>query len=171
MRGWIIQVVPKRAKTALDNRKWDSMEELADALRDYLAIEGEFGPDKSQPFQTQAQGAKEGRFSCFKCGAPDHKVVDCHVSKLSVQQQRSSGQEEAAEKRFTCYSCGKVGHKSPQCLARQQQQQKPASTERLAKPKPIGSVNLRVLAYCLGQLTGRKLKFCWIRVGRVTTCR
>ena len=85
VRERIRQVVPKRAKTALDNRKWDCMEELADALRDYLAIEGEFGPDKSQPFKTQAQGAKEGRFSCFKCGAPDHKAVDCHVSKLSVQ--------------------------------------------------------------------------------------
>ena len=104
LKGWVYNVLPKRAKTIIiDHRAISSMEELTEALRDLRAVEGElkesFGGLAKRQF-TDFSRDKKG--ACFKCGKYDYKAADCSEGRVHFQP-KAEGQVDC---KVTCFSCG-----------------------------------------------------------------
>ena len=93
MKGWIFNVVPRRARRVLDTRPLGSSTELVSALQDYLSIEGDSKVGQASTFKgehaSQGERPRErfGPLVCFKCGKNGHKAVDCWQALGTGQQK------------------------------------------------------------------------------------
>ena len=154
MKGWIYANVSNRAKVALDNRAISCMDELADALRDHFSVERELKLESYQPVKKYQYESREGQFTCFKCGKPGHKAVDCPVGR-SLRQQGRGSHEGYMDRKVTCYSCGEDGHKSPQYPAKNSN--KPV--DKSIKPKPVRNIRAEHATdvYLTGEVSGKEV--------------
>ena len=142
LRGWIVGVIPKRAKAALDARTIETSLGLVNALRDFLELEGDKNESQSAIFKKNGSELVRERSStltCFKCGKAGHKAADCWKGGASAHKTGSASSGGAASKPIVCYTCGEEGHKSPQCT-KYVKSDKGAIKDSNAKPRPVKSV-------------------------------
>ena len=142
LRGWIVGVIPRRAKAALDARSIENSLGLVNALRDFLELEGDKNEGQSAIFKKNASEVvreKSFALTCFKCGRVGHKAADCWKGGASAHQTGSASSGGAASKLIVCYTCGEEGHKSPQC-PKYVKGDKGAIKDSNAKPRPVKRV-------------------------------
>ena len=139
LRGWIGNVISKKARAAIGAREVKDAAGLVSALQDFLILEGERGEGQAVTFRKGSSEAPRDRsvggITCYKCGRVGHKAADCWGAKREASGPKvGSGVSGSAVTKIVCYTCGEEGHKSPQC-PRNLRGEKAGSKE--AKPKPI----------------------------------
>ena len=161
LRGWIGNVISRRARAALGAREVKDAAGLISALQDFLILEGERGEGHAVTFR---RGGSEtlrerstGGMTCYKCGRVGHKAADCWNNKSGSSGPKvgSSVSGSSVGVKIICYTCGEEGHKSPQCPknARGDRQ-----SGKEGKPKPIKRVweSLTCDAIVDGMVNGQK---------------
>ena len=124
LKPWVWSVVSRKARLVLDSRAVSTSAELIEALQDHLVMEGERTEGQAAVFRRQAHVNESGGerkvsgLSCFKCGKPGHKAVDCWQkggSSNSGSSKPAVSTGGAPSKVIVCYTCGEEGHKSTHC--------------------------------------------------------
>lgn len=71
VRLWAYTLVPKKAKSQIDIRRVESLEDLSDVLRDYVGIEGSFReyskPQSSNSGPSNKPRVESKEIVCFSC--------------------------------------------------------------------------------------------------------
>ena len=141
LKGWIFNVVPRRARSVLDTRPLGSSTELVSALQDYLSMEGDSRDGQAATFkgvhasQGERPWERSGPLVCYKCGKNGHKAVDCWQGLGAGQQKAPAG--ESSGYKIICFTCGVEGHKSPQCPKNVRGEKQGGKEGKEDKPKPV----------------------------------
>ena len=107
-----------------------------------LVAEGEKGEGQMAVFRKQyhalesragGTGSSDRRpvVTCFRCGGPGHKVVDCWQKVGGSESARPSA---GGSRTIVCFTCGVEGHRSPQCPKRGQESEKSKEGQGQARP-------------------------------------
>ena len=142
LRGWIGNVISKRARAALGAREVkDAAGLVRSALQDFLMIEGDRGEGQAVTFKKgNSEAPRErsvGSITCYKCGRVGHKAADCWGSKGGSGPKVGSTGTSSVTVKVTCFTCGEEGHKSPQCPRNLKGEK---AGNKGAQPKPIKRV-------------------------------
>ena len=139
LRGWMGNVISRKARSAVDARVVTDAAGLINALQDFLALEGGRNEGQAATFGKGSIEVPRGRsvgITCYKCGKIGHKAIDCWKGGASVPKSGTVPSGGAATKIF-CFTCGEEGHKSPQC-PRHVKGDRVGGKD--AKPKPVKRV-------------------------------
>ena len=137
LRGWIGNVISKRARVALGAREIKDAAGLISALQDFLIFDGERGEGHAVTFGRGAGDASRERnnsgITCYRCGRLGHKAADCWNNKggESGPKAGSAGTASVAAK-VICYTCSVEGHKSPQCPRMRKEKRQVARRQNLS---------------------------------------
>ena len=139
LKGWIGNVISRKARAALDARVVSNAAELINALQDFLALDGGRNEGQAATFgRGNSEAPRErsvGGITCYKCGRVGHKAADCWGGRREASGPKvGSVAAGSVGTKIICYTCGEEGHKSPQC-PKNQRGEKAGNKE--AKPKPI----------------------------------
>ena len=141
LRGWVGNVISRKARAALGAREVKDAAGLISALQDFLMLEGERGEGQAVIFK---KGSSEtprersvGSITCYKCGRAGHKAADCWGSKGGSGPKVGSTGTSGVTLKVTCFTCGEEGHKSPQCPRNLKVEK---AGNKGAQPKPIKRV-------------------------------
>ena len=140
LRGWVGNVISKRARSAVDARVVTNAEELISALQDFLVLDRDRSEGQTATFgkgTSEVSKERGSAITCYKCGKVGHKAIECWKGGASVPKGGASTSVGVASRTITCYTCGEEGHKSPQC-PRQWKNEKTGGKD--AKPKPVKRV-------------------------------
>ncbi len=144
VKAWVYNVLTHKARSYVDARSINNLEELASTLRDYVTIEGSLKGGVKASFQPKLD--KKEIISCFKCGKVGHKAVDCYsrtYSKPLSGSQSNHHRKYGPRQQIVCYNCGESGHKVPQCPSKSQQKTQNLQnrgTDKGVQPKPLRRV-------------------------------
>ncbi len=107
VKAWVYNVLTHKARSYVDARSINNLEELDSTLRDYVTIEGSLKGGEKASFQPKLD--KKEIISCFKCGKVGHKAVDCYsrtYSKPLSGSQSNYHREYGPRQQIVCYNCG-----------------------------------------------------------------
>ena len=141
VKPWVWSIVTRKARMMLDTRVVSTSGELIGALQDFLVTEGERTEGQAAVFKGQTQVRESGSetkkgssVTCFKCGKPGHKAVDCwqRGGASPSGSYKPASNSSVPYSKIVCYTCGEEGHKSTNCPKVKKEKVNPK--EGVAKP-------------------------------------
>ena len=153
VKPWVYACVGRRARTVLEARVVDTVEDLVKGLQDHLASDGDRLTGRVAVFGTEGAGSRRPTYgvgsgtearkggalgnssgSNLKCGKIGHKAADCWQGEKGVPGAK--GAVEGSSNKIICYICGVEGHKSTSCPGKKENQ-------KGGGPKPVRQLRLK----------------------------